>query len=198
MAALSWSAWRLASDARRSAEAQPIPAAPVIRENLLVAAPVPVPAPSLELPTADGKRFALAEARGRVVIVNFWATWCGPCTQELPTLVELERGLARRHPGKFRVVTISADEDPGAVARFFAAPLYGGLPPGLVVALEPGSGPVGRAFRCQGRGACRPEDVRYPETFVVDQHGRIVAMVVGFIDWSTPGSMRFLEALLEG
>jgi thiol-disulfide isomerase/thioredoxin len=133
-----------------------------------------------------------------VVIVNFWATWCQPCAHEIPSLVQLGRALAERHPGKFRVVAVSVDEDPGAVERFFAAPAFGGLPPELVVALEPGAGPVSRAFHCQGRGACRPEDVRYPETYVVDQQGRIVAMVVGFVDWSSPGSLRFLEAVAAG
>jgi thiol-disulfide isomerase/thioredoxin len=196
LSALAWTAWRLAAETSRPAAGGPPP--PTIRENLLVTAPTPVAAPALDLPTADGKRFSLAEARGQVVVVNFWATWCGPCTREIPSLVELGRTLAGRHPGKFRIVAVSVDEQVGAVERFFAAASFGGLPGELVVALEPGAGPVSRAFHCQARGACRPEDVRYPETYVIDQQGRIVAMVVGYIDWSTQGSMRFLEAVLAG
>jgi thiol-disulfide isomerase/thioredoxin len=198
ISALAWSAWRLASSARLPAASQAVKPPPSIPQNLLVTAPVPVPAPPLDLPTTDGRRFSLADARGQVVIVNFWATWCGPCVQELPSLVQLGRALAERHPGKFRILAVSVDEEPAAVARFFAKPAFGGVPPELVVALEPGAGPVTRAFHCQGRGACRPEDVRFPETYVVDQQGRIVAMVVGYIDWSTLGSMRFLEAVLAG
>lgn len=197
LAGLAWWTWHLGAAAGRTATPE-IPPAPAIRENLLVSAPRPVAAPPLDLPTADGGRFTLADARGQVVVVNFWATWCRPCTQEIPSLVQLGRALSERHPGKFRVVAVSVDEEAGAVGRFFSAPAFGGLPRELVVALEPGTGPVSRAFHCTGRGACRPEDVRFPETYVVDQHGRIVAMVVGYIDWSTTGSQRFLESVLDG
>ncbi|MBK9516278.1 MAG: TlpA family protein disulfide reductase [Anaeromyxobacter sp.] len=166
--------------------------------NELVTAPVPVLAPSIELPTADGGRFSLAAARGQVVMVNFWATWCPPCAKEMPSMVKLGQDLARAHPGKFRLVAVSVDEAPDAVAKFFAAPPYRGLPKDVVVALEPGAGDVTRGYYCGGRGACRPEDVKFPETYIVDRDGRIVALVVGDIDWSTPATRKYLEALIPG
>jgi thiol-disulfide isomerase/thioredoxin len=206
ISALAWSTWLVASRTRQAAAtpatgaqaSQGVPPRPEIPTKRLVTAPKPVPAPAIDLPTADGKRFSLAAARGQVVVVNFWATWCAPCVTELPSLVKLGQDLARRHPGKFRIVAVSVDEQPGAVQKFFAEPPYGGLPTDLMVALEPGGGEVARAYPCQGRAACRPEDVRLPETYVVDQQGRIVALVVGEVDWALPGPRQYLEALLSG
>jgi thiol-disulfide isomerase/thioredoxin len=174
------------------------PPPPDVPYNQLVTAARPVRAPAIELPTADGKRFSLAAARGQVVVVNFWATWCPPCAREMPSMVKLGQDLARRFPGKFRMVAVSVDDQPGAVEKFFAAPPYRGLPRDVVVALEPGAGEVTRGYYCGGRGACRPEDVKFPETYVVDQEGRIVALVVGDIDWSVPAARRYLEALIQG
>lgn len=113
-------------------------------------------------------------------------------------MVKLGQELARRHPGKFRMVAVSVDEQPGAVEQFFAAPAFGGLPREVVVALEPGAGEVTRGYYCRGRGACRPDDVKFPETYIVDREGRIVALVVGDIDWGTPGPRQYLEALIKG
>lgn len=113
-------------------------------------------------------------------------------------MVKLGQELARRHPGKFRMVAVSVDEHPDAVKQFFSAPAYGGLPRDVVVALEPGAGEVTRGFFCRGRGACRPDEVKFPETYIVDREGRIVALVVGDIDWSTPGPRQYLEALISG
>ena len=216
--ALAWHAWRITQQAdalaaSRAPAPPPVaarptgpptvdagpPPAPAIPENQIVTRGQPVPAPPLELPTADGKRVSLAALKGQVVMVNFWATWCPPCAKEMPSMVKLGQELARRHPGKFRMVAVSVDEQPGAVAQFFAKPAYGGgLPKDVVVALEPGAGEVTRAYYCKGRGACSPDDVKFPETYIVDREGRIVALVVGDIDWSAPSAAQYLEALIAG
>jgi thiol-disulfide isomerase/thioredoxin len=206
--ALSWYAWKItaegsaasapAQQARAPSPPRGPPPAPDIRYNQLVTAPRPVAAPPIELPTADGKRFSLAAARGQVVLVNFWATWCPPCAREMPSMVKLGQELARKYPGKFRMVAVSVDEEPGAVERFFAAAPYRGLPRDVVVALEPGAGDVTRGYYCRGRGACSPDDVKFPETYIVDGEGRIVALVVGDIDWSIPAAKQYLEGLIKG
>jgi thiol-disulfide isomerase/thioredoxin len=204
---LAWYAWKITSDAAvtvappvAQAPGRPAgpPPPPEVPYNQLVTLAKPVSAPAIDLPTADGKRFSLAAAAGQVVVVNFWATWCPPCAKEMPSMVKLGQELARRHPGKFRMVAVSVDEQPGAVEQFFAAPAYGGLPRDVVVALEPGAGAVTRGYYCRGRAACRAEDVKFPETYIVDKQGRIAAMVVGDIDWSVPAARKFLESLIQG
>ncbi len=206
VAALAWYAWRITSDAQpvpvpvAQAPARPgaPPPPPEVPYNQLVTLARPLSAPAIDLPTADGGRFTFPGAAGQVMMVNFWATWCPPCVKEMPSMVKLGQELARRHPGKFRMVAVSVDEDSKAVPDFFAAPAYGGLPKDVVVALEPGAGKVTRSYYCRGRGACRPEDVKFPETYIVDKAGRIVAMVVGDIDWSMPAAKKYLETLIQG
>jgi thiol-disulfide isomerase/thioredoxin len=208
---LGWYAWRItgsptlpgpvsAQPARPSPSLPPgaPPPAPEVPMGTIVAEPTMVLAPSMDLPTIDGKRFKLSDARGQVVVVNFWATWCPPCAKEMPSMVKLGQELTRRHPGKFRMVAVSVDEEDGAVQKFFAGAPYSGLPKDVVVALEPGTGEVTRRFYCNGRGACGPQDVKFPETYIVDPSGRISAFVVGDIDWSAPSVRQYLEALIPG
>lgn len=80
------------------------------------------PAPSLKLKDLDGKDVALSDLKGKVVFVNFWATWCGPCQDEIPTLIDLQNQYASKG---FTVVGIAMDEEgKGVVAPFVAKELY--------------------------------------------------------------------------
>jgi len=201
-------AWRFVETRRRLSgvvEAAPVgpPAAPrpaataLPYGRIVPTSPAPA-APPLDLATADGKRFSLAAARGQVVFVNFWATWCPPCAKEMPSMVRLGAELERAHPGKFRMVTVSVDESLDQVRAFFARPDQGGrLPPGVVVAHDPDAA-VTRAFYCTGRGACAEGDVKFPESYVVDKAGRIVAYVVGDRDWSDDEARTYLTLLIQG
>jgi thiol-disulfide isomerase/thioredoxin len=207
VAGLAYWAWRVTDQASRLAAAPPPPPpapargpppAPEIPFNQLVVRSDPVPAPPVELPTVDGRPFSLAAARGQVVVVNFWATWCPPCAKEMPSMLKLGQALTRKYPGRFRMVAVSVDEEAAAVKRFFSAPGFGGMPKDVVVALEPGGGAVTRSYYCTGRGACRPQEVQFPETYIVDPSGRISGVVVGDIDWSNQAVSQYLEGLLKG
>jgi len=80
------------------------------------------PAPSLKLQDLDGKDLALSDLKGKVVFVNFWATWCGPCQDEIPTLIDLQNQYASKG---FTVVGIAMDEEgKSVVAPFVAKELY--------------------------------------------------------------------------
>jgi thiol-disulfide isomerase/thioredoxin len=149
-----------------------------------------VAAPPFRHQTADGGSFALSDAGGQLVFVNFWATWCPPCRDELPSMLALGRELSRRHPGKFRMVAVSVDDGWEQVHEFFG----GAVPPGLTVTLDTDQLTT-HAYYCQARGTC-PDSFKFPETYLVDGAGRLVAYVVGPRDWSDPAALTFLESLV--
>ncbi|WP_242345047.1 TlpA family protein disulfide reductase [Anaeromyxobacter terrae] len=152
-----------------------------------------VAAPAIELEALDGSRFSLAQAKGQVVFVNFWATWCPPCREEMPSMVRLGRELEAKYPGRFRMVAVSVDEGWDPVKEFFAAPPYFGKP-GLAVALDPQQVAT-RAYYCAARGGVCP-DLKFPETYIVDKDGRLVAFVIGPRDWSDPSARLLLESMI--
>jgi thiol-disulfide isomerase/thioredoxin len=149
------------------------------------------PAPPAEL-DALGGRFSLAAAKGQVVFLNFWATWCPPCRDELPSMLALGKELSEKYPGRFKMVAVSVDDDWETVLEFFA----GKLPSGVTLARD-GSQEVTRAYYCAARGRC-PDSYKFPETYIVDGNGRLVAYVVGPRDWDSPAIRRFLDRLLQG
>lgn len=112
-------------------------------------------------------------------------------------MVRLGAALAARHPGKFRMVAVSVDDSPADVAAFFAKPPFRGLPKGVTIAFDPQAGPTTRSFYCVGRGACGPDDVKFPESYIVGADGRIAAYVIGDRDWDDPAAAAFLESLIE-
>jgi cytochrome c biogenesis protein CcmG, thiol:disulfide interchange protein DsbE len=111
--------------------------------------------PALELTTIDGARWTLAALRGKVVLIDFWATWCGPCRDEIPKLVELQRSRAARG---LQLLGISMDDDPATVQTF-----YRELKLNYPVAM----GDVALAERFGGV-------LGLPAKFMIDRHGRMV------------------------
>ena len=148
------------------------------------------PSTATELP--DGRPVVLSQFKGEVVFLNFWATWCPPCRDEMPSMVQLGQELTRRYPNRFRMVAVSVDESWQDVAQYF----NGQLPQGLLWVRDPEQIAT-RAYYCAARGAC-PDSYKFPETYIVDREGRLVAYIVGPRDWSTPAARQFLERLIEG
>jgi cytochrome c biogenesis protein CcmG/thiol:disulfide interchange protein DsbE len=72
-------------------------------------------APSFEGTTLAGKQIALSDFRGKVVLIDFWASWCGPCRQEMPFLIDLHR---RYHKSPFSIVAINIDNKPENAQKF--------------------------------------------------------------------------------
>jgi len=165
-------------------------ARPRLAEQAFDVAHTDVAAPFFRHQTADGASFSLADARGQVVFVNFWATWCPPCRDEMPSMLQLARDLQARYPGRFRMVAVSVDDSWDVVKEFFG----GAVPPGLTVTLDTDQLTT-RAYYCTARGSC-PDSIKFPETYIVDPSGRLVAYVVGPRDWSDPAARHFLERLM--
>ncbi len=120
----------------------------------------PVPAPSLILPGDHGK-VDLATLKGRVVYLDFWASWCGPCRKSFPWMSDLQ---ARYASQGLSVVAVNLDEDHAQVAKFLAA-----YPPGFTVAYDP-----------KGTSAERYDVQGMPSSYLIDRSGRILAHHIGF------------------
>src|SRR5262249_24028435 len=72
-------------------------------------------APAFKLDTLDGKPISLADARGKVVLLNFWATWCGPCRAEIPDLIELQN----KYKEHLQIIGLTVDDDDPATIKKF-------------------------------------------------------------------------------
>ena len=137
-------------------------------------------APGFRLPSLGGGEVDLAAQRGKVVVLNFWATWCPPCVAEVPSLERLHRALS---PEGLSVLTVSTDEDEAELRRFVSARALT-----LPVLKDPGGRVAAGEYRTTG----------YPETFVLDREGRILRHVVGPAEWDSPETLAELRRLLEG
>jgi len=135
------------------------------------------PTPSLALPDLDGRLQDLAHYRGKVLVVNFWATWCAPCREELPSLERLRDALRGR---PFEVLAVNVAEGESRVKRFLAD-----VPLRLPVLLDR-NGEAQRAWRVRG----------LPATFLLDREGAIRSWYLGELDWAQPGILRAVESLL--
>lgn len=136
------------------------------------------PAPEFRLSSLDGKAVDLSSLRGKVVMVHFWATWCPPCVEELPTL---ER-LYRTHFGKdLEILAVSVDEGgAGAVVPFMQKNRFA-----LPILLNPDQS-VSRSYGT----------FKFPETYLVDREGVVRKKVIGAVDWMSPTAQEIIQALL--
>jgi cytochrome c-type biogenesis protein len=125
------------------------------------------PAPAVTVADLAGRRLALRELRGRPVVINFWATWCVPCRQELPLFASAAR--AHRAQGLV-VVPIDYEESPDAVRQFWGA---------LGLDLTPYLDPDAAAARAFGVGL---QETGLPATVLVDRQGTARSMIPGQVD----------------
>ena len=165
----------LAVAAAAAAVARPAGAAETLRTDW----PRRKPAPPLQLPTLDGGAWTLAGQRGHAVLLNFWASWCEPCRDEMPALARLaererERGL--------RIVAVDYREPDDAVRRFLQA-----NPLALEVALDR-DGAAAKAFDVHA----------FPSTVAIGRDGRVRFVAMGECEWDDARSRRWLDELLAG
>ncbi|MFH1129694.1 MAG: TlpA disulfide reductase family protein [Pseudomonadota bacterium] len=138
-----------------------------------------IKAQDFSLPDLKGNPRKLSNSLGEVVLLHFWATWCPPCVEELPSLVLLQAQMRRR---KFRLVTVSVDEDAAVVEKFFAAYKL----PMLPVLLDP-TKKTAASFGTE----------KFPETYLIDKNGIIQYRFVNKRDWNAPSARACIESILE-
>lgn len=162
------------------------PASPSVIAEQLKKAGLDVPARELmsedfSLESLEGTRVSLSSFKGKVVLLSFWATWCGPCKQEMPAMQTLYQKL--RGKG-FKVVAVDMMEDKATVAKFVKTSGYT-FPVLIDSTGEVGGGPYGaRAI---------------PTNYIVDKGGRIVGRKIG-IDgpaWTSDERVALFESLLS-
>ncbi len=136
--------------------------------------------PEMRFETGGGETLTLADFRGKIVLLNVWATWCGPCRKEMPTLDRLQ---ARFGGPDFAVVPLSIDrQGVPAVKKFYEEIGIAHL--GLYV---DSSGRTGAALGLTG----------LPTTLLIDREGNEVARLVGPTEWDSPEMVALLEQYLK-
>jgi len=151
---------------------------PPLSHNLTRQAPTP--APALKLKDLDGAAHDLAQLKGRVVLVNFWATWCPPCRREMPSMERLSQAL-KGEP--FSVLAVDVGEDADTI-DLFTSQLD--ATPTFPILLDTRSHTL-QAWKVAG----------LPTTFLVDKQGRIIASAIGGREFDHPELIRAVRALLR-
>jgi thiol-disulfide isomerase/thioredoxin len=134
--------------------------------------------PPLVLQDLHGRTHRLADYRGKVVLVNFWATWCEPCREEMPSIERLRQSLAGK---PFEVLAVNIGEPLGRIERFLEK-----MPLGFPMLLD------------RDTGAAKAWKARVvPATFLVGSDGRIRYVHYGELDWSSEPVRKRVAELLE-
>ena len=135
-------------------------------------------APDFSLVDLEGRPHRLGHYRGRVLIVNFWATWCPPCRDEIPSL---HRAWEQLREADVEVLAINVGEDEDTVFTFTAT-----YPAGFPLLLDSDAAVVER-WPVLG----------LPTTFVVDTEGRLIYRAIGARAWDDPGILALIRQLTE-
>jgi thiol-disulfide isomerase/thioredoxin len=141
--------------------------------------PEPKPVGEISFHDREQTPLSLADWKGRVVLVNLWATWCGPCREEMPALAELQRQMGSQD---FEVVAISLDRQGAEVANPFLENVGAEA---LELYLDPSTN-VLAGFRAVG----------LPASILIDRSGREVGRMFGPADWASPEALRLIKAAL--
>jgi len=135
------------------------------------------PAPDFSLPALGGTKVSLSESRGKAVLLNFWATWCPPCKDEMPSMEK----VYREQNGKLEILAVSIDKGTREVEAFKKEHNLSFLilldPDNLVAALY--------------------ELSFVPTTYLIDRAGNVVYRETQYRDWTDPESRKLLDKILR-
>ena len=133
--------------------------------------------PGLAFSLASGQTLEMGALKGKVVLVNFWATWCPPCRREMPSMDRLDKMETGR---PFTIVAVNVKEEDDLVERFLDE-----MPLGFPVALDP-----------EGKLAAAWKAFVYPTSYLVDKAGRIRFSLNGTLEWDEPEVVDLIERLM--
>jgi peroxiredoxin len=138
--------------------------------------PLKIGAMAPDFTVNDGqKTVQLSQLRGKPVLLNFWATWCPPCVQEVPDLVALQQQMG----GKITVLAVSMDVDEGAYKAFTQKRM-----PGILTVRDADH----KSSNLFGTFA-------YPESFLIDKDGKIQRKFIGAVEWTSPEMIEYFKKL---
>ena len=137
-------------------------------------------APDFQLEDTSGNKVSLVDLRGKVVLVNFWATWCPPCRAEMPSMEKLNKAMAN---DDFVMLAINVEEDGRTVMPAFLKKT-----PHTFPILYDDQGTVQELYGVY----------RFPESFVIRKDGVIDDKVTGAIDWAHPETIAYFKDLAKG
>jgi len=140
--------------------------------------PLDQPAPPLRLPSLAGGEVDLGSFRGRIVLLNFWASWCPPCVHETPSLEALHRALSDQG---LVVIGVSVDESTRALRQFVEE--HGVT---FLVLRDPSGLFAERVYRT----------VEFPTTYLIDADGVVRERYVGPVEWDAPAALAHLRRRL--
>jgi peroxiredoxin len=134
-------------------------------------------APDFTLPILTGQQMRLADLKGKVVMVHFWATWCPPCVDEVPSLARLQQKLAGTD---FVMLAVSVDDNAAVVSSFLRKNNLN-----LPVLMNPDKSV-----------ASRYGTFKFPETYILDRQGVVRFKAIGPRNWDDPNALLLIKEML--
>ena len=134
-------------------------------------------APDFTVTADNGQTFTVHNFNGKLLLLNFWATWCAPCVEEVPSLNQLARQLG---PQGLVVLGVSVDKDPNAYKNFlqhFPVSFQTARDPDEKVNLKYGT-------------------IQFPESYLIDRNGKVVEKFISAQNWASPEMIQHVQSLL--
>ena len=146
----------------------------------------PKTVPNLEFTRLNGEKARLTDYKGRVILLNFWASWCAPCIKEFPSMVT----LVKQNQGKVVLVAISLDDSMADIQKFIrkhSGQTLSQNDPDVIIAWDQTQSIARESFSV----------IKLPETIIIDKNSKMVSKIVGAVDWVGPEITDQIQTLIS-